>query len=54
MLAVKRTLEIEAEAPAGFAEVDVGVARDNGKQLEFRAQIDSVRGVASSLIRQAQ
>ena len=34
---VKLTLEIEAEAPSGFDETDVGVVRDNTKQLKFAA-----------------
>jgi hypothetical protein len=33
--AVKLTFEIEAEAPSGFNNVDVGVVRDNTKQLKF-------------------
>jgi hypothetical protein len=32
---VKLTLEIEAEAPSGFNDADVGVVRDNSKQLNF-------------------
>ncbi|MEY9983424.1 hypothetical protein ABH995_002761 [Bradyrhizobium yuanmingense] len=32
---VKLTLEIEAEAPDGFDENDVGIVRDNTKQLKF-------------------
>jgi hypothetical protein len=32
---VKLTLEIEGEAPSGFDEGDVGVVRDNAKQLKF-------------------
>ena len=32
---VKLTLEIEAEAPGGFDDADVGVVRDNTKQLKF-------------------
>ena len=32
---VKLTLEIEAEAPSGFKDEDVGVVRDNTKQLKF-------------------
>jgi hypothetical protein len=32
---VKLTLEIEAEAPSGFRDEDVGVVRDNTKQLKF-------------------
>jgi hypothetical protein len=35
---VTLTLEIEAEAPAGFDETDVGVVRDNTKQLKFKAE----------------
>ena len=33
---VKLTLEIEAEAPNGFAEGDIGVVRDNARQLKFK------------------
>ena len=36
---VKLTLEIEAEAPAGFAEGDIGVVRDNARQLKFKAEL---------------
>ncbi len=32
---VKLTLEIDAEAPAGFKDEDVGVVRDNTKLLKF-------------------
>jgi hypothetical protein len=35
---VKVTLEIEGSAPAGFEETEVGVVRDNAKQLKFRAE----------------
>jgi uncharacterized protein len=35
---VKLTLEIEAEAPAGFAEGDIGVVRDNARQLKFKPE----------------
>ena len=34
-LKIKVTLEIEAEAPSGFEDADVGVVRDNTKQLKF-------------------
>ncbi len=34
---VKLTLEIEAEATAGFADDEVGIVRDNAKQLKFNA-----------------
>ena len=33
---VKLTLEIEAEAPAGFPDSEVSVVRDNVKQLKFK------------------
>ena len=33
---VKITLEIEAEADGGFEESDIGVVRDNARQLKFR------------------
>jgi hypothetical protein len=33
---VKLTLEIEAEAAAGFAEADIGVVRDNACHLKFK------------------
>jgi hypothetical protein len=32
---VKITLEIEATAPEGFSDSDIGVVRDNAKQLKF-------------------
>jgi hypothetical protein len=35
---VKLTLEIEAEAPSGFPDGDVGVVRDNARQLKFKAE----------------
>lgn len=35
---VKLTLEIQAEAPNGFAEGEVGVVRDNARQLKFTAE----------------
>jgi len=35
---VKLTLEIEAEAAAGFAEGDIGVVRDNARQLKFKPE----------------
>ena len=34
---VKLTLEIEAESPAGFDDADIGVVRDNARQLRFKA-----------------
>ena len=34
---VKLILEIEAEAAAGFADGEVGIVRDNAKQLKFNA-----------------
>jgi hypothetical protein len=30
-------LEIEAESPAGFDDADIGVVRDNARQLRFNA-----------------
>src|SRR4029077_16763092 len=35
---VKLTLEIEAEAPDGFADGEVGVVRDNSRQLKFKPE----------------
>ena len=35
---VKITVEIEAETEAGFDEADIGVVRDNAKQLKFKAE----------------
>ena len=35
---VKVTLEIEGVAPVGFDDTEVGVVRDNAKQLKFRAE----------------
>ena len=35
---VKLTLEIEAEADGGFDEAEVGIVRDNAKQLKFKAE----------------
>lgn len=35
---VKLTLEIEAEAPNGFSDADIGVVRDNARQLKFKAE----------------
>lgn len=35
---VKLILEVEAEAPEGFAEADVGIVRDNARQLKFKAE----------------
>jgi hypothetical protein len=35
---VKITLEIEAEAAGGFADGEVGVVRDNARQLKFKAE----------------
>ena len=36
---VKLTLEIEAEAPGGFADGEVSVVRDNARQLKFKAEL---------------
>ncbi len=35
---VKLTLEIDAEAADGFDEAEIGVVRDNAKQLKFKAE----------------
>jgi uncharacterized protein DUF499 len=35
---VTLTLDIKAEAPKGFAEGDVGIVRDNARQLKFKAE----------------
>jgi hypothetical protein len=35
---VKITVEIEAETEAGFDEADIGVVRDNARQLKFRSE----------------
>jgi hypothetical protein len=35
---VKITLEIEAETPSGFSETDIGVVRDNARQLKFKEE----------------
>lgn len=35
---MKITVEIEAEATNGFEDADVGVVRDNAKQLKFRSE----------------
>jgi uncharacterized protein len=35
---VTLTLEIDAEAPEGFSEEDIGVIRDNARQLKFQAE----------------
>ena len=36
---VRVTVEIEAEAESGFDEADVGIVRDNARQLKFRADL---------------
>ena len=35
---VKITLEIEAETASGFSETDIGVVRDNARQLRFKPE----------------
>jgi hypothetical protein len=32
------TLDIKAEAPSGFAQADIGVVRDNARQLKFKPE----------------
>jgi hypothetical protein len=41
---VTLTLDIKAEAPNGFAEGDVGVVRDNARQLKFKAESTGFEG----------
>ena len=36
---VKLILDIQAEAPNGFSESDVGVVRDNARQLKLGAEV---------------
>jgi hypothetical protein len=35
---VRLTLEIEADAEDGFTEADIGVLRDNARQLKFKTE----------------
>ena len=35
---VTLTLEIDATAPDGFADADIGVVRDNARQLKFKGE----------------
>jgi hypothetical protein len=35
---VRVSLEIEAEADGGFDDVDIGVVRDNARQLKFKPE----------------
>ena len=35
---VTLTLEIEANAEDGFSEADIGVVRDNARQLKFKTE----------------
>lgn len=35
---VKLTLEIEADAQEGFPDADIGIIRDNARQLKFQAE----------------
>lgn len=37
-VSVTLTLEINASAPDGFAETDIGVVRDNARQLKFKGE----------------
>jgi uncharacterized protein len=38
---VKLTLEVAAEAAEGFDETDIGVVRDNARQLKFKVESTS-------------
>ena len=40
---MRLTLEIEADAEDGFSEADIGVVRDNARQLKFKAEFHRVR-----------
>ena len=40
---VRLTLEIEADAEDGFSEADIGVVRDNARQLEVQGRFHRVR-----------
>ena len=44
---VTLTLEIEADAEDGFSEADIGVVRDNARQLKFKAEIHRGRVIAA-------
>jgi hypothetical protein len=35
---VRVTVDIEADAEDGFSEADIGVVRDNTRQLKFKAE----------------
>ena len=35
---MKLTLEVEVEAAGGFSDNDIGVVRDNARQLKFKAE----------------
>ena len=35
---VKLILEIEADAEDGFSDADIGVVRDNARQLKFKPE----------------
>ena len=44
---IKVTIEIEAEAENGFGEADIGVVRDNARQLKFKPDSASSRSLFS-------
>ena len=44
---VTLTLEIEANVEDGFSEADIGVVRDNARQLKFKTKFHRVRVTAS-------
>jgi hypothetical protein len=46
---VKLTLEIESEAPSGLKDENVGVVRDNRKQLKVHAGVDGVLRLAPTI-----
>ena len=46
---VKLTLEIEADAEGGFSDADIGVVRDNTRQLKFKAEVHRLRIMGLSM-----
>jgi len=35
---VRLTLEVDADAEEGFSELDIGLVRDNARQLKFKGE----------------
>ena len=42
---VKLTSEIEGEAENGFDDAEIGVVRDNARQLKFKTEFDGLRRI---------